>query len=93
MIAKGEAYMRMLPAMQMLPTIADLFACVWTRVRTSMASEAKKIISPTIMRNIFVLFFRSEYSKNSVKYTPSIANPVPFVVTTKMLCGCTSGIP
>lgn len=93
MTAKGEAYIKMLPTMQMLPTIAALFLFPWTKLRTQIASVATKIISPRMTRKTFVLNLRSEYKKNSVKYTISMPSPVPLIVTTKMLFGCTQGTP
>lgn len=93
MTAKGAAYIIILPTMQMLPTIEDLNLVVWARVSTRRTKTAMKIISPSIIIKTLILFFLSEYRMNRDKNTISITNPVPLIVTTRVLWGWTNGSP
>lgn len=93
MTDKGAAYIIMLPTMQMLPTMAALFLGSWTKVRTTKPSATTKIISTMTIIITFILCLRSEYNKNSVRYTISMPRPVPLIVITKRLLGVTHGRP
>lgn len=93
MTDKGAAYIIMLPTMEMLPIMAALFLGSWTKVRTIKPSATIKISSTMTIKITFILCLRSEYNKNSVRYTISMPRPVPLIVITKRLLRVTHGRP
>lgn len=85
MTDKGEAYMRILPSIAMLPMMVDRSLVVWANKSTVRAKTANNKHSATIIAATLALFLLSEKMRNSNKYTASMATPAPLIVTTRML--------
>lgn len=93
MTDKGAAYIMILPTIAMLPTISDRTLVVWATVMTRTVRTPRNTSSASIISITLSLCFRSEYIRKSSRYTVSIKKPVPLIVITNKLCGCTIGSP
>lgn len=94
MIDNGEAYIMILPHMHTIPTTKVRLLVEWARVRTKAARTATNITSRSrISSTLSLCFLSDEQKRKRITYTAAITVPVPFMVTTKMLLGCTIGSP
>lgn len=94
MTDNGEAYIITLKTQQTIPTVMERLSVVCWRVSTKTVRIAINAIShakTALITNR--CFLRPEKTKKMVTNTISITIPVPLIVTTNKLSGCTIGIP